>query len=304
VKKRNTKNSKVKVNQISSLTDRETMELLKIFTKKVEQKQSCYTLQGKRRKRRQKQEYRNTSLLGSSKKLEFILLYLKDNARQSTLGYFYNMTQAKVSQWLNFLLPVLESSMKALSCMPVYQDCYHHANHSDNYLFGDVTERILPRKICKQAQQEDYSGKQHRHTEKHFALCDEVGYIHFISAAYTGRTHDKAIFDQLDIDTGTVPFLMDLGFLGAEQDSTEILLPFKKAKNSTLSKVKKQLNQAMSSARVKIEHAFSGIKRLKIIGEKTRLLSYEKRQSIFRIATAIHNFRIKSRTVHIQNYSL
>ena len=242
MKKQNIKNSKPKDNQLSSLTNEETEKLLAVFTKKVEQRQRMYTLQGKRRKRIEQEESINTSLLGSGKKLEFILLYLKENMNQSTLGYFYEMTQSKVSQWLSFLLPVLESALKELGYMPVYQDVYIHENQSDSYVFGDVTERELPRKVCYEAQKEDYSGKQHQHTEKNYAICDDQSYIHFISASYTGSTHDKAIYDALELDTGAVPFLMDLGFLGTEKDSTEVLLPFKKQKGQELSKVQKQIN--------------------------------------------------------------
>jgi len=301
VKKQNIQNSKFKVNQISSLTEQETEKLLEVFSYRVSQRQKLYTLQGKRRKRIQEQESSNTSLLGSSKKLEFILLYLKENMNQSTLGHFYNMGQSKVSQWLSFLLPVLHSSLEELGFMPVYQDVYYHENQEDKYLFGDVTEREIPRKTCYEAQKEDYSGKQHKHTEKNFALCDENSYIHFISASYTGSTHDKTIFDDLSINTGAVPFLMDLGFLGAEKSSDVILLPFKKQKGTDISLVKKQLNQAMSKIRVRVEHAFAGLKRLKIMSQKIRIPSYEKRQIILRIAAALHNFRVNARNPLVFN---
>jgi hypothetical protein len=296
VKKQNIKNSKPKVNQLSSLTNEEMEKLLKVFKEKVRQRIKMYTLQGKRRKRIQLKESKNSSLLGSKKKLEFILLYLKGNMNQIILGHFFEMSQSKVSQWFSYLLPVLESSLRKLGYMPVYQECYYHKNQKDAYVFGDVTERELPRKTCYKAQKEDYSGKQHQHTEKNFALCNEQGYIHFLSASYTGSTHDKTIFDELNINSGKVPFLMDLGFIGAEEDSNEILLPFKKKKGKKLNKVQQQINQAMSSVRVRVEHAFAGLKRLNIIGQKIRIRSYEKRQSIVRIAAAIHNFRVAART--------
>jgi len=123
-----------------------------------------------------------------------------------------------------------------------------------------------------------------------------------MSASYTGKTHDKAVFDDLNIDTATVPFLMDLGFLGTEEVHQNILLPFKKPKGGKLNKVQIQLNKAMASARVKVEHAFAGVKRLKIIGQKIRIPSYQKRQCILKIATAIHNLRVSCRNA-IQLYS-
>jgi len=96
--KKNVKNSKVKVNQLTSLTAQEWENILVLFSKKVKEKQECYTLQGKLRKRFQRLESRNSSLLGSEKKLSFLLLYLKEQMNQYTLGHFYKMSQPKVSQ--------------------------------------------------------------------------------------------------------------------------------------------------------------------------------------------------------------
>lgn len=302
MKNKRTNNSTVKVNQLTSLTRQEYEIILEKFDYTVTQKLRMYTLQGERRKRFQQKESKNSSLLGSSKKLDFMLLYFKENMNQYTLGHFYKMSQPKVSQWFSYLLPVLEDSLKRLGYLPVFQESYTHSNQEDDYVFGDITERELPRKRCYEAQKEDYSGKKHLHTEKNFALCDTRGYIHFMSASYTGKTHDKTVFDGLDIDTGTVPFLMDLGFLGTEDSDPTILLPFKKPKEGKLNKVQQQLNKAMASARVKVEHAFAGVKRLKIIGQKIRIPSYQKRQCIVKIATAIHNMRVSCRNA-IQLYS-
>jgi hypothetical protein len=91
-------------------------------------------------------------------------------------------------------------------------------------------------------------------------------------------------------------------FLGAEDIDQTILLPLKKPKGGKLNKVQQQLNKAMASARVKVEHAFAGVKRSKIIGQKIRIPSYQKRQSIVKIATTIHNMRVSCRSA-IQLYS-
>ncbi len=157
-------------------------------------KLSNYTLQGVRRKYKQKKEPPNSSLIGSEQKLNFLLLYLKEQMNQYTLGHFYKMSQPKVSQWLSYLLPVLEQSLEQLGVMPCYQEQYCHVLEQEGYLAADVTERVIPRKICYKAQKEDYSGKQHQHTEKNLAVCDQQGYIHFLSASYTGSTHEKTLW--------------------------------------------------------------------------------------------------------------
>jgi len=62
------------------------------------------------------------------------------------------MSQPKVSQWFSYLLPVLEDSLKRLGYLPVFQESYTHSNQEDDYVFGDITERELPRKRCHEAQ--------------------------------------------------------------------------------------------------------------------------------------------------------
>jgi len=84
-------------------------------------------------------------------------------------------------------------------------------------------------------------------------------------------------------------------YISRENDRIDVILPFKKPKNCKLSTVQKQLNQALSSLRVTIEHAFGGVKRLKIIRDKIRLKSYDKREMVMRIAVALHNFRTTAR---------
>ena len=299
--KSNQSNSpKLKVNQLTSLTDIEYEMLLKAFDIEVCTRLRKYTLQGHQRKRIQKLESRNSSLYGSSKKLKFMLMYLKENMNQTTLGSFFEMSQSKVSQWFTFLIPALEYSLERLGYSPDFGSDYRHKDDLTEYLSGDVTERELPRKRCYEAQKEDFSGKHHKHTEKNFALCDPSGYIHFLSYSSTGSTHDKPIYDELNIAVGKVPLLLDLGFLGAEEKT--IILPFKKPKGKKLNAVQKQLNKAISSLRIKIEHAFAGVKRLKIIKEKIRIPCYDKRQRIVKIAVAIHNLRVDMRKPLI-NYS-
>lgn len=274
------------------MTSKEYDILLCVFDKEVVQKLKRKTLQGHYRKRIQYKESRNSSLLGSAKKLDFMLMYLKGNMNQSLLGFSFGLSQPKVSQWFSFLLPVLERSLDQLGYSPVFGLDYEHKDDETEYLAGDITERLLPRKRCYDAQKEDFSGKQHQHTEKNFSLCDPSGYIHFLTPSYTSSTHDKAIYDDLTIETKGIPFLMDLGFLGTEDEQNTILLPFKKPKGKKLTTVQKQLNQAISSLRVIVEHAFAGMKRLKMIKDKIRIPCYQKRQRIIKIAAALHNFRI------------
>lgn len=79
------------------------------------------------------------------------------------------------------------------------------------------------------------------------------------------------------MENNGICLLMDWGFLGAEKQDNAILLPFKKAPKQELGKVKKQLNKAMGKLRGIIEHAFAGVKRLKIMRQKIRIRAYQKK---------------------------
>ncbi len=132
------------------------------------------------------------------------------------------------------------------------------------------------------------------HAEKNFGICDPEGRILFLSYSFTGSTHDKTIYEELCIEVGEVPFLLDLGFQGVDEQCGT-MVPFKKPRGKELGEVKKQVNRAMSKLRVKVEHVFAGLKRLRMIKDKIRISDYGKRQLIVKIAAALHNLRVEMR---------
>ena len=300
MKKNQLQEGKFKYIELLSLSVSEYEELLGVFSKEVSEKLRHYTLKGKRRKKVQIQEPKNSSLLGSSAKLKFILMYLRENPSQVFYAYSQGMSQSKVSEWVGFLLPIVEKSLSQLGYLASYSLEYTHKEEKSSYLAADVVERQVPKRSCSLAQKIEYSGKKSAHTIKHFALCDPMGYIHLLSPSFAGSIHDKTIWDEMKLQTAGQNVLMDLGFLGAEQDRIDVILPFKKAKNSALSKVKKQLNQALGSLRVIIEHAFGGVKRLRIIRQKIYLKTFETREQVMRIAVGLHNLRVTHRKALIK----
>ena len=90
---------------------------------------------------------------------------------------------------------------------------------------------------------------------------------------------------------GDLNLLVDLGFIGIEKEHSTVILPYKKSKKTELTRLQKEINTVLSRLRVRIEHAFSGVKRLKIIRNKIRLKFYETRDRIMRIASGLHNMR-------------
>ena len=284
-----------KLRSLTSLNQIEYDELLSVFAPLVEKKLCYFTLKGAPRKKPSFVEQKNSSLYGSSYKLEFMLMYMKENPNQSYQGYAFGMCQSKVSEWVRFLSPVLEESLKKLGFMPQTGTSYTcHAEDAD-YLLMDVTERQLPRRTDMEAQKEEYSGKKKCHTMKNLAITDPEGYILFLSDSYEGTLHDKALWDALVVKPFEQNLLVDLGFMGIDKKYPNAILPFKKTRNAKLSEAQKQINRVISRLRIRIEHAFAGVKCLKIIRNKIRLKSYDSRDQMMRIATALHNLRITYR---------
>lgn len=116
-----------------------------------------------------------------------------------------------------------------------------------------------------------------------------------------GSVHDKTIWDQIDFTFNDLNLLADMGFQGIESHCENAIQPYKKPKGKQITQLQKEINRAIGSTRVIIEHAFSGIKSLKIISNKIRLKTFQTRDTVFKIAVGLHNLRVKNRA--IQNIS-
>ena len=286
-----------KLRSLTSLNQVEYADLYSVFDPLVKQKLACYTLKGLKRKFRSYQEHRNSSLYGSDQKLRFILMYMKENPNQSYHGEMFKLSQAKVSEWIYFLSPVLEQSLSKLGYMPIIGDSAVLTEEESDYLLIDATERQVPRRCDNKAQEAEYSGKKGMHTIKNLALTNAQNQVLFMSHSFEGATHDKVIWDDCQIQLGDQPLLADLGFLGIDKMYPTALIPFKKPRNGALRETQKQINRGLSSLRVRIEHVFAAIKRLKIIREKIRLKSYDIRDQMMRMAAALHNLRVDFRAL-------
>lgn len=281
-----------KVNTRTGLRACEFAAILPIFSNLFRKKYNRYRLDGKPRKRNPADIHGNTSIQSEPKLLTLVLEYMRHNVTQSYLGEQYQISQSKVSTWINFLLPLVVESLKKLGVMPQLGLEFKLKDKDCKYLLGDVTDCPSMRKTCYQAQKVDYSGKHHKHTAKHLAICDPSKSILFLTPAFTGSTHDKAILDELELNIGQVPLFLDAGFQGAEHKYESSITPFKKQKKGDLTEVMKQINQALASIRVGIEHVFKSMKHFKVLAQKLRMRDGNKRNMFAYIAAGLHNLRI------------
>lgn len=286
---------------LTSLTATEFFELLAVFDALWQPFHAHYDLKGEERRITKFYEHGSMSLKGSIDKLFFLLVYLKQDPLQAYHGYSFGMSQGKVSQWLQVLLPLLEQALHRLQMLPCREPSHLYLSLrllSGQVLLLDATERAIPRSVDKERQRHEYSGKQQKHTLKNLLVSQEQNRILYLSATVAGSIHDKTLADEMEL--AFLPeqcLLMDLGFVGYEPEGAQTLLPIKKPRHRGLSEVDKRYNRLLASVRVKVEHVMAGLKRIRIVKEKIRLHGEQIRDSVMLIVCGLHNLKIAHRNL-------
>lgn len=126
-------------------------------------------------------------------------------------------------------------------------------------------------------------------------LCDATQYVLYLSPTESGRVHDKKMADDypLQLPAGSV-LRQDLGLLGHAPAGVLVEMPHKKPPKRELTFAQKLYNQLLSPLRVVIEHAHSGIKRLRMVGEPLRRRGEWARDTVMVVACGLHNLRVRS----------
>lgn len=286
-----------KINTLTTLNHREYTHLYSVFCPLMEERVSNYTLKGTLRKYKQVKESKLSSLYGNEAKLKFILHYLKQNPSQSFMAEYSGICQSKVSEWIKYLLVVLHETLDRLNFLAQRQGSFSIDENLD-YILCDVTERQVSRSTDYELQKEFYSGKKKTHTVKNLVLSDSKTYIHYLGETYEGSLHDKTLWDEIGLKPSPVTIIADLGFLGADKENENVILPYKSSKHHPLTTLQKQINKAIAQVRVRVEHAFAGVKRLRVVKEKIRLRTSQILDRIMDIAVGLHNLRVTFRTIN------
>lgn len=72
-------------------------------------------------------------------------------------------------------------------------------------------------------------------------------------------------------------------------------MPTRASKLKPLTVLQKENNKVISSQRVKVEHAISGVKRSRIVKDKLRSRKNNNEDLVIEIACGLHNFRVRKR---------
>lgn len=283
---------------LTSLQANEFEILLSQFAPLCEKYFRYHTLEGKQRKIVTSREHGNAQLKGSDQKLFFLLVYLKSNALQEYHGTSFEVSQTKVSRISRVLLELLNQTLSKMSLLP-FRDgellATQLAAHPTKVFSYDGMERGILRNADGEAQEAEYSGKKKAHRVKNNLLCDDNQYIVYLSPTEAGSEHDKNIANEYPLTLPAASIIkQDLGFKGHCPPGMIVEMPFKKPRNSELTFSQKIYNKIFNSTRVVIEHANSGVKRLRMLKDTIRIHSTIFRDLIMAVACGLHNFRVLS----------
>ena len=281
---------------MTSLQPPEFDVLLTDFAPRSERYFRYHTWQGKKRQRARFQPQADEALADPAQQLFFLLVYLKNNPLQQFRAALFDLSQGSVSNMVGRLLTLLNQTLKALGLAPCQDtDALRTQLERLRPRALNATEREVPRSGDQSAQAEEYSGKARRHTSKNQVLCDDVGYVHFLSWTYEGKIHDKALADAeaLVFPAGLV-LRQDTGYQGYAPEGTLVSQPTKKPRKAELNATQKLVNQSISTMRVVVEHAIGSIKRLHGLGHGLRLRGWSIRDSLMQAGTGLHNLRVTS----------
>lgn len=237
-----------------------------------------YRIQLRPRRKRAVGGGRKGDLPTDEDKLLYILLYLKLYPTYDALAVLTNHYRSKCGDSVQLLLPVLEMALGRKLALPkrhrgnsLEEIFRQHPEIKD--IFIDGTERRVQKPKNLKKRRKLYSGKKKTTTRKTVIVSDERRRIHYMSKTKSGRRHDKRIADKENLFCGIPPDVTvwtDTGFLGAQHQHQNIIMPMKATKLKPLTEHQKDHNRVISALRVVSEHAIAGFKRFKAASDVYR----------------------------------
>lgn len=133
---------------------------------------------------------------------------------------------------------------------------------------------------------------------KHLCVADRKLRIWYASRHYPGRIHDKTMLEKESKKKKLpqeIKKLFDLAFLGVASEYENVIMPEKKPKGKELTEKQKKSNEKISRVRVRIENAFAGVKRLRIVYNVSRTRRDDFVDLTFIVACGLWNYYLAKR---------
>lgn len=168
------KKNRRKLLALTGLTATEFRGLLPTFARAYDERYPAdRTMAGKPRKRKAGGG-RKERLREPEPKLLFILVHQKTYPLQVLLGEVFELSQPRVNEWVQRLLPILKRALDELGLLPE-REPEHFAQSEEQHgeppaLISDGTERRCQRPKVPEKQAAHYSGKKKTHCDKNVVV--------------------------------------------------------------------------------------------------------------------------------------
>ncbi len=203
-------------------------------------------------------------------RLLMLLMYYRTYATHAVLGFLFGLDDSAVGRNINPLQPLLAGIFR----VPERRVALEPEDLRE--LFFDATER--PTRRPARGQRAYYSGKRRRHTIKTQVVVARRRKrpgpgakprrvrIAAVSAAFPGKTHDKAVFDRARVVCPPgVKRTGDTGYVGTGLDT-----PTRRPPGGTLTARQRAGNRRVSRRRIVAEHGIGKMKVWRIAAERYR----------------------------------
>ena len=281
---------------LTGISEKEFFALIPVFTQSVEEDNR---LRSKAKKRHFGGGAKG-KLVTMEDKLFFTLVYMKTYPTFDFLGFVFDMHRSRAHRNIVKLSKSLEKTLGRKIVLPEKQirnlDEFLEKFPEAKDIFVDGVERPIQRPKDKKKQNKLYSGKKKRHMKKSVIVTDDKKKILILTKTKSGRRHDKRLADKdrlFERIPEEVAVWTDTGFQGILKQHANTLIPKKATRGKGLTYEEKQENMVISSFRVVVEHAISGIKRFKAYADVWRGRIQEFDDKIMRIAGGLWNLHIE-----------
>jgi hypothetical protein len=185
---------------LTGLTPKEFGGLLPAFARAYAAHYPAEQMMTGKPRKRQAGGGRKGGLHEMEQKLLFSLVHQKTYPLQSLLGEVFELSQSRVNEWIQRLLPILKEALDELGVLPEREPKHfaqREAQPGDRpELIIDGTERRRQRPKNPGKQAAAYSGKKKTHGDKNVVIVQvKSKRVGFLSQTYAGKTHDKKIVD-------------------------------------------------------------------------------------------------------------
>ena len=220
-------------------------------------------------------------------RLLMLLVYYRLYVTSTLLAFLFDLGQTNVLKDIRMLEPLvsealplpkkLHQKVRRLRTLDEVEAVFPGFK-----AFLDATEQEIPRPKSKLKRKTHYSGKKKKHTVKTQIAVNTDGLIVHKTRHTKGSTHDYALFKQSHPRLpDNVCLGLDLGYDGVQGDYPDLKceVPFKRrspgrgkrgVKAKELAPEQKSFNLKLSKERVVVEHAFSKVKKFRVMAEEFR----------------------------------